>query len=80
MAAGSVQNTEVCGSVMVIGDLVREPNETFRVRLIQQNSNDDISTVEEFRVIIVNDDDSECISSQASLETSSDDLIPNWFL
>ena len=61
IAAGSIQNTEVCGSVMVIGDLIREPNETFRVRLTQQNSNDDISTVEELRVIIVNDDDSECI-------------------
>ena len=66
IAAGSAINTEVCGSVMVIGDLIREPNEVFTVHLTPQNSNDDISTVVEFRVTIRDDNDSEFSSSQQS--------------
>ena len=66
IAAGSAVNTEVCGSVMVIGDLIREPNEMFTVRLTPRNSNDEISTVVEFRVTIQDDNDSEFSSSQQS--------------
>ena len=66
IAAGSAVNTEVCGSVMVIGDLIREPDEMFTVQLTPRNSNDDISTVVEFRVTIEDDGDSEFSSSQQS--------------
>ena len=59
IAAGSAQNAEVCGSVLVIGDLVRETDEVFVVRLTPHNSNDDLSTVADFTVTIVADSEGE---------------------
>ena len=53
----SVQNSQQCTVVQVVGDLIREGDELFRVDLRPQNTND-IITMQSFRVTIENDGDS----------------------
>ena len=48
---------EVCSSVTVVGDVVREADETFRITITTANGNDIVSN--DFRVVIQDDGDSE---------------------
>jgi hypothetical protein len=50
--AGSVQFSQSCGSVLVIGDIMEEPNEIFNVEITPANDNDVIS-LDSFKVIIL---------------------------
>jgi hypothetical protein len=55
--AGSLQDTQSCGEVQVVGDEIREADETFMVQITPQNINDVVTTVT-FRVVIQDDGDS----------------------
>lgn len=56
---GPGQSIQRCVTVQVVGDLIREDNEVFNVRITPENSND-IIPVQLFRVVILDDGDSEC--------------------
>lgn len=56
---GAAQSLQRCRQVLVVGDLVREDDEIFTVRITPENSNDVIT--QSFRVVILDDGDGRCV-------------------
>lgn len=66
--AGSVPPFQTCGSVEIVGDLVRETNETFTIEITTANPND-IVDPSSILVTILDDLDRKCMVGMYDCES-----------